>query len=153
MASGEKHRERELAFQILYGLSFAPAKDAGELGRAFQLSPHNPRPDSEPSGYAWELINGVRAHEQELDAAVATFSHNWRPERIGRIEMLLLRLALYEMFHTHTPAKVVITESRELADQFGIDQAKSFITGILDAAARTCPRAGKPNQKNRPGDL
>lgn len=139
--AGGKHRERELAFQILYSLSFSPPGNAAEVRQAFQLSPHNPRPDSEPSGYAWELVNGVHAHEKELNAAIERFSLNWRPERIGRIEMLLLRLALYEMFHTQTPAKVVITESRELADQFGIDNAKGFITGILDAAAKTHQQA------------
>lgn len=132
----DKHRERELAFQVLYGLSFAPAHNASQLEQAFMLSPHNPHSGAAPSGLSWQLIHGAWEKEKELDQEIEHFSRNWRPERIGRIERLLLRLALYEILHTSTPPKVVISESLELANQFGVDNARSFINGILDAAAR-----------------
>lgn len=139
MTKGGKHRERELAFQILYGLSFSPVANEAELAEAFRRSPHNPRNGSEPEGFAWELVRGVRKREAELNAAIGRFSRNWRPDRIGRIETLILRLALYELLHTRAPAKVVISESLELANEFGVESAASFINGILDAAARARP--------------
>ncbi len=57
---------RELAFQVLYGLSFTPAESRADLRRAFVLSPHNTAMDeqdlgSEPTGFAWELVEGVWA--------------------------------------------------------------------------------------------
>ena len=139
MARTGKHRERELAFQTLYGLSFSPAADLEQLALAFQRSPHNMHGEAEPKGMAWELTRGVWEKEKELDSDIEQYSHNWRAGRIGRIELILLRLALYEMLHTAVPPKVAITEYLELADQFGVSGAASFMNGILDAAARARP--------------
>lgn len=151
MAKGDKHRERELAFQILYSLSFAPASDIQELEKSYRLSPHNPHGESGPAGFAWELVRGVWEHEKKLDQNVEKFSHNWKPDRIGRIELILIRLALFELFYMATPSKVVISESLELAGQFGVENATSFINGILDSAARLRPEivASNPDLKKK----
>ncbi|MBQ3060424.1 MAG: transcription antitermination factor NusB [Desulfovibrio sp.] len=133
---------RELAFQVLYGLSFTPAKTRMELRRAFVLSPHNTAMDEshlgqEPAGFAWELVEGVWSHSEALDAAIARFSHNWRVDRMGRIELTLLRLAMFELLHRmDVPPKVTINEALDLGRQFGTDNARNFINGILDAAAK-----------------
>lgn len=62
---------RELAFQVLYGLSFTPAESRADLRRAFVLSPHNTAMDeqdlgSEPTGFAWELVEGVWGNSAAL---------------------------------------------------------------------------------------
>lgn len=137
MARGDKRRERELAFQALYGLSFSPASDLAHLEEAFMLSPHNSQEGQKPTGFAWELVKGVWENEARLDEKIGKLSRNWRPERMGRIELVILRLALHEMIAMSTPAKVVISEYMELAHQFGAGPAGSFINGILDAAARS----------------
>lgn len=137
----KKHRGRELAFQLLYGLSFSPVNDETALQQAFRLSPGNEYADSVADGFAWRLAQGVWENTEELDRTIVRFCRNWHADRIGRIEMLLLRLALYEMIYERTPAKVVISESLELAKQFGVDNAGSFINGILDAAAKAQPEA------------
>ncbi|MSS26696.1 transcription antitermination factor NusB [Desulfovibrio sp. PG-178-WT-4] len=133
---------RELAFQVLYGLSFTPAESPGELRRAFVLSPHNTAMSeedlsAEPTGFAWELVEGVWSNSKALDAAIGHFSHNWRVDRMGRIELTLLRLAVFEMLYRQdVPPKVAINEALELSGQFGEGNAKNFINGILDAAAK-----------------
>lgn len=133
---------RELAFQVLYGLSFSTAVTRKELLRAFVLSPHNTSMDEshlglEPSGFAWELVEGVWANTAELDKTIARFSHNWRVDRMGRIELTLLRLAMFELvYRLDVPPKVAINEALDLGSQFGADSAKNFINGILDAAAK-----------------
>lgn len=133
-----RHRSRELAFQALYSVSFSPEGGPDQLEYAIRTAP---REDGELPGEidarAWELARGVYEHETALNAAIEKLSKNWRPERIGRIEMLLLRLALFEMLYTATPPKVVIAECMELAGEFGAGEARSFINGILDAAARS----------------
>ncbi len=141
MAKPDRHRERELAFQTLYGLSFSPAADSEQLALAFSRSPHNAHGGQEPAGLAWNLTRGVWENEKKLDESIERFSLNWRPDRIGRIELILLRLALYEMEFKDVPPRVVITEYLELADEFGASRATSFMNGILDAAARA--RTGK----------
>lgn len=133
--------ERERAFQVLYGLSFTPAANREDLCRAFRLSPDNAAEAEagipEPAGFAWELVEGVWSKSAELDAAIGRFSHHWRVDRMGRIELTLLRLAIFEMlFRRDVPPKVAINEALELSRQFGEGNAKNFINGILDAAAK-----------------
>lgn len=138
---------RELAFQVLYGLCFSPAADCAALWRLFVLSPHNEGMseadlDREPSGFAWELVEGVWSHTDALDEAIGRFSRNWRVDRLGRIELTILRLALYELlWRDDVPPKVAINEALELAREFGDERARAFLNGILDAAARA-PRGG-----------
>ena len=139
---------RELAFQVLYGLCFSPAPDRAALWRQFVLSPHNAAMseadlEREPSGFAWELVDGVWSHTPELDEAIGRFSHNWRVDRLGRIELTILRLALFELlFRDDVPPRVAINEALELAREFGDERARAFLNGILDAAARSAGGAG-----------
>ena len=64
-------------------------------------------------------------------------------DRMGRVELTLLRLAVYEiMFRNDVPAKVAINEALELSRQFGEGNAKSFINGILDAVAKALEIGG-----------
>lgn len=134
---------RELAFQVLYGLCFSPATDRAALWRQFVFSPHNEAMseadlDREPSGFAWELVDGVWSHTVELDKAIGRFLHNWRVDRLGRIELTILRLAFFELlWRDDVPPKVVINEALELAREFGDERARAFLNGILDAAARS----------------
>ena len=134
---------RELAFQVLYGLSFTPARTLEELRRSFRVSPDNlVRSEEsgvpvETSGFAWELVEGVWSNSAALDKAITQFSHNWRVDRMGRVELTLLRLAVYELlFRNDVPSKVSINEALELSRQFGEGNAKNFINGILDAVAK-----------------
>ncbi|BAV92348.1 transcription antitermination factor NusB [Candidatus Desulfovibrio trichonymphae] len=140
MNRGKKRRaERELALQVLYGLSFTPANSREEMRLAFLLSPHNAGTGTgqDVSRYAFTLVEGVWSASAKLDAAIARYARNWRVDRMGRVELTLLRLAVYELFFRQdVPPKVAINEALELSRQFGGEQAKSFINGILDAAAK-----------------
>lgn len=151
MAGGKRatrRSARELAFQVLYGLCFSPAPDRAALWRQFVLSPHNAGMseadlESEPSGFAWELVDGVWGHRAELDEAIGRYAHNWRVDRLGRIELTILRLALFELLmRDDVPPKVAINEALELAREFGDEKARAFLNGILDAAARAAASRG-----------
>lgn len=155
--------ERERAFQVLYGLSFTPARHSGRSAPAFRLSPDNAAETEadvpEPAGFAWELVEGVWSKSAELDAAISRFSRNWRVDRMGRIELTLLRLAVFEMlFRRDVPTKVAINEALELSRQFGEGNAKSFINGILDAAAKALENGelravqGQPEFQSQPAN-
>ena len=129
--------ERIFAFKVLYGLCFAPASSEAELLRAFQNSPERPAKMEDEDSFAWALCFGVWKHLTELDRAIASFSKNWRVERMGKVEVTLLRMAVFELLHQKAaPPKVVINEAIELSKQFGDDKSRGFINGILDAAAK-----------------
>ena len=129
------------AFQVLYSLQFSPVNTVEELKALAERLPDDTAGDLSASKYdpdfAWDLVEGVWNCETALDESIAAFSHNWRKDRLGKVELTLLRLAFYELeHHPDVPSKVVISESLDLAARFANDQARHFINGILDAAAR-----------------
>lgn len=134
-----RRSSRALAFQVLYGLNFSPAKNIEELQAAYCASPDVSDRGCQvhPVGFAWELIEGTWTNQKALDEVITKFAQNWRVERIGKIELTILRLAVYEMlYRADVPPKVAINEGIELSKQFGDEKSRGFINGILDAAAK-----------------
>lgn len=158
----QRSAARIRAFQTLYSLHFSPVSTLGELSRAFLATPD---PDADPGdapdvsdasqvpgGFAWELVEGVWSRSEELDGIIGRFSQNWRVNRLGKIELTVLRLAVFELVHrADIPPRVAINEALELAARFGDAKAKSFINGILDAAAKELAPAvidAAPSKRN-----
>lgn len=139
-----RRAERSLAFQVLYSLTFTPATTVQDVVKAFRKAPEQDGVAEKtgetaggPEGFAWELVEGVWTNRDAIDAHLAAFSQNWRIERMGKVEITLLRLALYEiLFRSDVPPKVAINEAIELSKQFGDDGSRGFVNGILDAAAK-----------------
>ncbi len=139
---------RSRAFQVLYSLQFSPATTYEDVLSAFTNMPDPadteentsaPKPEKPytPSGFAWDLVQGVWNHVAVLDQTIERFSQNWRVERLGRIELTLLRMAIYEiLFRPDVPPKVTINEALDLSARFADARAKSFINGVLDATAK-----------------
>lgn len=141
-----RRAERSLAFQVLYSLAFTPAITIQEVASAFRNAPDSEEmadAAGDPEGFAWELVEGVWTNMAQIDTQLTSFSQNWRIERMGKVEITLLRLALYEiMFRIDVPPKVAINEAIELSKQYGDDGSRGFVNGILDAAAKAM-EAGK----------
>ncbi len=155
-----RRQERNVAFQVLYGMSFAQIKTLDDVRVAFCQFPHKEQaqdsvaktdtipkanvqagvedlPPMLPQGFAWELVLGVWKKSEDLNAIIKRFSRNWRVDRMGRVELTILQLALFEMlFRDDIPPKVAINEAVELSRQFGEESARSFVNGILDATAK-----------------
>lgn len=137
--TGSRRKARRKAFEVLYGLGFEPVNDEKNLRRRFDASPErDEKKNGDPNvAYAWELTRGVWSNSDELDATIEKFSKNWRLSRIGRIEMTILRLAMFEiLMQDDMPLRVTINEAIELAKSFGDDNSPNFINGILDAVAK-----------------
>lgn len=139
---------RSRAFQVLYSLHFSPNPSLGELRTVFMALPDPSGADMEaeekevkatkaPAGFAWELVEGVWSHVADLDRVIEDFSRHWRVDRVGKIELTLLRLAVFEMlYRPDVPPKVAINEALELSARYGDGRARSFINGILDAVVK-----------------
>jgi N utilization substance protein B len=134
-----RHLGRQTAFQVLYSLNFQGPKDRSLslLRRTFAYFNDLEGVGPEASDFAWELIQGVWENLAELDRLIGQHSQHWRVGRIAKIELSILRLALYELYYrTDIPLKVAINEGIELAKEFGDEQSRGFVNGILDAAAK-----------------
>ncbi|HMM39595.1 MAG TPA: transcription antitermination factor NusB [Desulfovibrio sp.] len=136
---GTRRAGRTLAFQVLYGLAFAPAEAAPSLEWTLAENPAAlDETSDEVKVFARELVRGVWAKRDELDQIIHKHSKHWKLHRIAKVELAILRLALYEMLHcADIPLKVAINEGIELSKQFGDENSRNFINGILDAAAKT----------------
>ena len=112
MGGYSRSRCREWALQFLYQAEFAgdPRPEAVEqFWRHFQAEGGVP-------AYLKELVSGVAAHLEELDAFIVRYSEHWRLERMVAVDRNLLRLAAYELLcQPKIPVKVVINEAVELA--------------------------------------
>ncbi|MEF2145720.1 MAG: transcription antitermination factor NusB [Desulfovibrionaceae bacterium] len=128
---------RLLAFQVLFGQSFAPSHDVAALERDFEKNPAVLELENETvREFAHLLVQGVYCRSKELDGIITDHSKHWKLSRIAKVELTILRLALFEMLYTELPLKVAINEGIELSKQFGDENSRNFINGILDAAAR-----------------
>ena len=74
----------------------------------------------------------IYAHIEELDAAINEVSKGWKTIRMGKVDLTLIRLAVYEIrFEEEIPVKVSINEAVELAKKYGTDDSPAFVNGIL----------------------
>ena len=121
---------RVAALQFLYAWSINPPRNLAEDLKVFFEGCEQPR---EHYAYAEELINGVIANQAEIDAQIKVLAQNWEFERIAKIDLSILRLAMFEMIHRKDiPPVVSINEAIDLSKQFSNADAKRFINGILD---------------------
>ncbi|MBW7894267.1 MAG: transcription antitermination factor NusB [Opitutaceae bacterium] len=121
---------RVAALQYLYAWSInSPANLAEDL-RVFFENMEQPR---DHYAFGEELIHGAIANIAELDAHIKALAHNWDFDRIARIDLAILRLAMFEMkFRKDIPPVVSINEAIDLSKQFSNADSKRFINGILD---------------------
>ena len=88
--------------------------------------------------YAKELFEGVDSKIEELDEVINTYSKGWKTNRLPKVNLAILRLAIYEIKYVDdVPASVAINEAVELAKMFSSDEAPSFINGVLGKIARS----------------
>lgn len=87
-----------------------------------------------------ELVEGVDAHGDELDALIERHAIGWTLDRIAPLERNILRVALFELLHRpDVPAEVAIDEAVEQAKELCGAEAPGFVNGILGAVAREAP--------------
>ena len=122
-------RARERALQFLFGLDFSRAQWETAIDGFWRTYPTRPSAKK----YAELVIRGVCENREALDLEIEGALQHWSPERVGRVERTLLRIALYEMRHVpDVPAKVAINEAIEIAKRYGWDEAPGFVNGVLD---------------------
>lgn len=121
---------RVVALQYLYAWSMnRPSNIANDLVVFFENCEH-PR---EHYSFGEEVIHGVIEHIADLDSRIKGLAHNWEFDRIAKIDLAILRIAMYEMvYRKDIPPVVSINEAIDLSKQFSNLDAKRFINGILD---------------------
>jgi N utilization substance protein B len=126
----QRHDGRVAAVQYLYSWSINPPENPVDDLRVFFEGMDNPR-----AHYAFgeELIAGVIANREAIDKQIEALAKNWDFERIAKIDLAILRIAMFEMLHrTDIPPVVSINEAIDISKEFSNADSKRFINGILD---------------------
>jgi transcription antitermination protein NusB len=125
-----RSRGREVALQVLYQVEQNPAVSPEEIRRFIQRRLLEDRKLCE---FTEGLFDGVKEHQERIDAMISQVAENWRLDRMAAIDRNILRLGAYEMlFCPEVPAKVAINEALELAKRYSTAQSSRFVNGILD---------------------
>lgn len=93
-------------------------------------------PVSSLRGRAARIAEGVKASLDQLDAAIAAASDNWRVDRMAPVDRTIIRIGLYELRNeAKTPLGVILNEAVELAKKYSTEQSGAFVNGVLAALA------------------
>jgi len=88
-----------------------------------------------------DLANEVINHQDEIDQLITGCAPEWPLTQINRLDLGVLRLAVYELlYRTDVPPKVIIDEAVEIGKEFGSQSSGSFINGVLASALKTTGR-------------
>ena len=137
---------RELAVHLIYGREFTgeePEKVVSvRLDKEYysQLKEENEiygeRPSRAQLSYIDMVVSGVKEHAQEIDAEISACLRGWTLQRLSRVDLAILRLAVFEMQHMSLPAPVAINEAVELTRKYSQEESCSFVNGVLGTISR-----------------
>lgn len=126
---------REIALQTLFHLEFNEAETQSILET---IQEENKSLTSGSMMYAQQLVDGVSAKKEEIDAELSMYAQDWKVVRMPAVDRNILRIAVYEMKHQDEKIDdgIAINEAVELAKRFGTDRSPKFINGVLGKLSR-----------------
>lgn len=121
---------REQAFKLIYSLEIQKQDNLQEAIDLFLES--NEINDKSAKEYINDAILGIEKNKEKIVEQIEkNLKKDWKIERISKIDLSILKLAIYEIQYKKLPFKVVINEAVELAKKYGEDSSKNFVNGIL----------------------
>ena len=140
---------REHSFKVLFRADFYPVEEMDEQIERYFGAPveddvtpegttilHDSNLSEAEQAVVTEKVKKILEKLPEIDEKINQVAEGWKTRRMGKVELTILRLAVYELkFGKATPKKVVINEAVELAKKYSSDNAPSFINGVLGKIA------------------
>ncbi len=121
---------RENAFRLIYSLEIQKQDNLKEQIDIYLESENIESKDAKE--YIEDAVLGIDQHRAEiLELIEKNLKSDWKIDRVSKIDLSILKLAIYEIKYKEIPFKVVINEAVELAKKYGEDSSKNFVNGIL----------------------
>lgn len=133
----KRRQVREKAVQILFQLVDAPDYLTEEVATEFALEAGNDPEagfDEVEDDYLFELVKGVQTNRDAIDLTIEKYLADWTLDRLARIDLVVLRVALYELMFVSrdvVPAKVAVNEAIDLSKLFSDEKSRRFVSGVL----------------------
>ncbi len=106
-ATDPRHLRRRIAIKYLFAESFTSQKNCPEI------------------------VIEIKKQIEKINKIITDSAPTWPIEKINKIDLAVLHLAIYELLNEDTPPKVVIDEAVELAKEYGSESSASFVNGVL----------------------
>ncbi len=133
-----RHRARQQALQMMFqwDVRRTPPEEivGGYYGSLLISDDEEATPPRDE--FAEELFRGVLRDLAGIDERITRHAAHWKIGRMPVVDRNILRIAVYEILTTDTPAAVIIDEALELAKRFSSDDSAQFVNGVLDAVRR-----------------
>jgi N utilization substance protein B len=121
---------------MLYAVDVNPSEEFPSVPQVTEGS----KVPYESLDFAEELVRGVGDNRARIDGVISEKSKNWSLQRMSRVDLCILRMAIFELlFRADIPKNVTINEAIEVAKKFGTKDSPAFINGILDEVAAGLP--------------
>ena len=121
---------REKAFKLIYSLEIQKKENLEEQIQLYLES--NNINDKDAIEYIKDAVLGIEKDKQEIISQIErNLKSDWKLERISKIDLSILKLAIYEIKYKEIPYKVAINEAVELAKRYGEDTSRTFVNGVL----------------------
>ena len=135
---------RELAFKLIYETEMQKQLDPNQLEIFFE---NNEIENEEAKLYLRDIRVGIEVEKEEIENLITkNLKNNWSLERISKINLSLIKIAIYEMLYKNLPYKVAINEVVELAKKYSDEAAPQFINGILASVVKERNLNGENNE-------
>lgn len=122
---------REKALELLFGMSIS--KDTPE--EIIEIYKEVAEEDLSEVDFTYikMILDGVNEKKEEITSLIEKNLQNWKIERVAKINLCILEMAIYEMKYVEdVPGKVAVNEALELGKRYSDEKSVSFINGILD---------------------
>lgn len=125
-----KREEREHLFRLLFCKDFHDVEELKEQVEFYQTQQEIT--NLEEFAPVRKKLEAIIAEEGSIDMILSEAASGWRLNRMGKAELTILRIAVYEIrYDEEVPDKVAINEAVELAKKYGNDASSGFVNGVL----------------------
>ena len=130
----QRTKMREMAFKLIYEIEIQKEISDSLINNFIDS---NSITDNEAIEYLKDIVYGIESHKEEIEPLISqNLKENWTLSRISKINLSLLKIAIYEMLYKDLPYKVAINEVIELAKKYADDSSPIFINGILASVVK-----------------
>lgn len=124
-----RHKQREYTFRVIFSLeqnsTVIPLEDLELQLDSVELD------STEDKEVIREKVTHIFNELKEIDALIEGSAKRWSIDRIAKIELAILRVAIYDMKYDNIPVQVAVNEAVELSKKYGDDQSSKFVNGVL----------------------
>lgn len=123
---------REKVFRLVFRIAFNDQKELEQQAEFFFGDEEQEGMSEKAQKQVQDKFDNVVAHLEEIDAMINEKSTGWNVSRLGKVELAILRLAIYEIVFDETiPGSVAINEAVELAKKYAAEESPAFVNGVL----------------------